>query len=130
MFVRRTATVAAATVGILAVGSGTAFAHQCINISKNPSAGVQLVFDETTGEVAWISKGLQQRIEQGLVDFETGEGFSGLIGFDVDGDGKADAATYILGPTGEIPQQAQWNGAECKGMVNFEALFTCPNSPL
>ena len=130
MFVRRTAVVATATVGMLAAGSGVAFAHQCINISKPTAAGVQIIIDETTGEPSWMTKGLEQRIANGLVDFETGEGFSGLLGIDFDGDGTADVATYLLGPTGEIPQNAQWNGAECKGIVNFEALFTCPTSPL
>ena len=67
----------------------------------------------------WVSKGLQGRIDRGLVDPATGEGFSGLIGFDVDGDGAADFATFIVGPNDEIPLQAQMNGATCKGIVNI-----------
>ena len=100
-----------------------AAAHECVNASKaNQAAGVQLVFG-MDGSVAYMSRGLATRIEQGLIDFETGEGFHGLIGFDLDGDGVADLATYIVGPEGEIPLQAQLRGPACKGITNIGIYF-------
>jgi hypothetical protein len=96
----------------------SAMAHQCINPSKaNQAAGVQLVIG-MDGSIVYITRGLATRIEQGLIDFETGEGFHGLIGFDDDGDGVADGATYIVGPDGEIPLEAQLRGAACRGITN------------
>ncbi len=131
MRIARSGLVAATAVGMFVAGSGAAYAHECVNISKkNQSAGVQVVIDANTDEVVWASRGVLKRAEAGLIDFDTGEGFSGLIGLDFDGDGVADVATFIVGPNGEIAEQAQWNGAECSGVVNFEALFSCPNSPL
>lgn len=97
-----------------------AFAFECINASKkNQAAGAQIVFGPD-GEVLFITEGLQSRIEQGLVDPETGEGFHGQIAFDEDGDGVADASTYIgVGPEGEIPLQAQFRGPACRGLTNI-----------
>ena len=70
--------------------------------------------------------GLQNRVNQGLVDLETGEGFSGLIAFDDNGDGVADGFTWIVTPDGEIPLQAQWRGSVCHDVINFEtAVTTC-----
>lgn len=121
----RAAAVLGTTAGLVLVTSGVGSAHECINISKkNQAAGVQIVFGEGDAPV-WVSAGLQKRIDAGLVDLESGEGFHGLIGFDFDGDSVADVATYIVGPGGEIPKQAQDNGAPCAGVVNFEALFAC-----
>lgn len=111
--------------GLVVASAGIASAHECINISKkNQAAGVQIVFGEGDAPV-WVSSGLQKRIDAGLVDLETGDGFHGLIGIDFDGDNVADVATYIVGPDGEIPPNAQQNGAPCAGVVNFEALFAC-----
>lgn len=114
--------VAVATA--LLTAAAPAWAHECVNADKNPAAGVQVVIDVNTGELVWVSNGLQQRIEQGLVDPETGEGFSGLLGFDLDGDGAADVSTYIVGPDMEIPEQAQFNGPACHGITNVEVFFT------
>jgi hypothetical protein len=61
---------------------------------NNPAAGAQLVLG-SNDEVLFIAKGLLSRIQQGLVDFDTGEGFHGQIAFDFDGDGVADASTWI-----------------------------------
>jgi hypothetical protein len=101
-----------------------AFAFECINASKkNQAAGAQVVFGPDD-EVLYISAGLQNRIEQGLVDFDTGEGFHGLIAFDVDGDGVADASTWIgVGPEGEIPLNAQLRGPACRGLTNIGIYF-------
>jgi hypothetical protein len=114
--------VAATTV--LLAAAGPAWAHECVNASKNQAAGVQLVIDVNTGAIVWTSKGLQQRIEHGVVDPDTGEGFSGLLGFDLDGDGAVDVSTYIVGPNMELPEQAQFNGPACHGVTNVEVFFT------
>jgi hypothetical protein len=113
----------AVTTALVAV-AGPAWAHECVNPDKNQAAGVQVVIDVNTETVVWLSNGLQQRIDQGLVDPNTGEGFSGLLGFDLDSDGTADVSTYIVGPDMEIPEQAQFNGAVCHGIINIEVFFT------
>ena len=121
--IRRLAVAAIATAAVLLLAAGPGTAHECFNASKkNQSAGVQLVLNDQD-QIVWVSKGLQGRIDRGLVDPDTGEGFSGLIGFDVDGDGAADFATFIVGPNDEIPLQAQMNGATCKGIVNIGVWF-------
>lgn len=121
----RRAVMGAAAAGALVVATaGAGLAHECTNLDKKPGAGAQLVFGPT-GDVVYISKGLQNRVDRGIVDFETGEGFSGLIGFDDDGDGVADGFTWIVGPNGEIPQQAQWNGSMCHGVINFAVVEDC-----
>jgi hypothetical protein len=95
-------------------------AHECINVSKSdPTAGAQLVLG-ANGEVLSISRGLANRIEQGLVDFDTGAGFHGQIAFDIDGDGTADLSTWFgVGPDGEIPLAAQFHGPACRGLTNI-----------
>ncbi len=113
----------AATTALLAA-AGPAWAHECVNASKNQSAGVQIVIDVNTGSIVWLSIGLQQRIEQGLVNPETGDGFSGLMGFDLNGDGTADVSTFIAGPNMKLPEQAQFNGPACHGITNVEVFFT------
>lgn len=121
--IRRIVTTTVAVPAIFALTIGTASAHQCMNASKkNQGAGVQLVLNDA-GEIVWASKGLQNRVAQGIIDPQTGEGFSGLVGFDMDGDGDADLATWIVGPGGEIPHQAQDNGATCKGVINIGTWF-------
>jgi len=113
--------LAAATSIMLTAGAGVA--HECTNLDKKPGAGAQLIFGPNDS-IEYVSKGLQNRINQGLVDFETGEGFSGIIAFDDDGDGVADGFTWIVTPDGEIPLQAQWRGSVCHGVINFETAFT------
>ncbi|HET9260411.1 MAG TPA: hypothetical protein VFP42_09830 [Acidimicrobiia bacterium] len=122
---RRTLSVAVMSVVLVLLFSSTALAFECTNVSKSdPAAGAQLVFG-SEDEVLYMSKGLQNRIDKGLVDFETGEGFHGLIAFDFDGDGVADASTYIgVGPDGEIPLEAQFAGPACRGMTNLGIYFT------
>ena len=116
-YLRRTATVAGATLGSFALLTGTALAHECFNPNKKPLAGAQVVFTESG---VTMKKGLEKRIEQGLVDFETGEGFHGLIGFE---EGGFAGTTFIVGKGGEIPDRAQVAGAECNGIVNIETYF-------
>jgi len=96
---------------------------ECTNLSKPPAAGTQVVFGPD-GQIAWVSRGLERRIEQGLVNPDSGEGFHGLVGFDLDGDGVVDASTYIgVGPDGEIPLEAQFAGPACRGLSNLGIFF-------
>lgn len=112
-----------AAVGVVLM-AGPALADNCTNASKKyADSGAQIVFGPDD-EVLFISKGLQNRISQGLVDFDTGEGFHGLIAFDEDGDGVADASTWIgVGPEGEIPVEAQFRGPACRGLTNIGVYF-------
>lgn len=102
-----------------------ALAHQCTNASKSdPTAGAQIVFGPD-GQPIDIAAGLAHRIEQGLVDPETGEGFHGIVAFDFDGDGEADASTWFgVGPDGEIPLEAQFKGPACRGLTNVGIYLT------
>ena len=122
--VRRLLLGSVAVTTALLAAAGPVWAHECMNADKNQAAGVQVVIDVNTGAIVWTTNGLQRRIDQGLVNPDTGEGFSGLLGFDLNGDGTADVSTYIVGPNAEIPDQAQFNGAACHGVMSIEAFFT------
>ena len=103
---------------------GWSLAHECVNASKqNQAAGVQVVIDANTGEVVWTTNGVANRIAQGLIDPVTGDGFQGLLGFDLDGDSVVDVSTWIVGPNGELPLSAQYNGPSCKGVTNIATWF-------
>jgi hypothetical protein len=117
---RRSIVVAVAVLVSSLLLAGPAFAFECMNVSKkDQAAGAQIVFGPND-EIIFITKGLQGRLEHGLIDPETGEGFRGLIAFDFDGDGVADASTWIgVGPEGEIPLEAQFRGPACRGMSNI-----------
>lgn len=119
---RAVVTSIAATAAVM-LSAGPSLAHECVNASKNGGAGAQIVFG-STGDVEWVSQGLQKRIDAGLVDPESGDGFHGLIGLDLNDDGTADLTTWIVGPNGEIPEQAQYNGPVCRGVTNMELYFT------
>ena len=124
-FIRRTATVALVGAAAIVLTAGPSLAHECVNASKkNQSAGAQAVIDLTTGQVVWSTPGLATRFARGLVDPATGEGFHGVIGFDLDGDGIADVSTFIVGPNDEIPAVAQANGPACAGITNIGTYFT------
>lgn len=104
-------------VASVALLSGTALAYECFNPNKTPLAGAQVVFSESG---VTMKNGLEKRVEKGLVDLETGEGFHGLIGFE---EGGFAGTTYIVGKEGALPRQAQDAGAECNGIVNIESYF-------
>src|SRR5262245_26673157 len=104
--------------------AGPALAGHCTNADKNAAAGVQAVIDAFSGEIVWISDGLQARIDNGVVDLATGAGFHGLLGFDINGDGVSDATTFIVTPNFALPEQAQLSGAPCHGIVSIEVFFT------
>jgi hypothetical protein len=125
---RRIILSAVSAVALSLVLATSVLAMNCANASKNQAAGVQAVIDINTGAPVWISNGLQQRIDQGVVDPLTGAGFHGLIGIDLDGDQVADVSTWAgVGPEGdEIPDTAQENGPACRGLTNlFVYLTTC-----
>lgn len=96
-----------------------ALAHECTNASKSdPMAGAQVLIG-ADDQILWATKGVLNRIERGVLTAE-GEGFHGIIAFDLDGDGIADASTWIgVGPEGEVPIQAQLNGPACRGLTNI-----------
>lgn len=115
---------ATASAALVAMTAAPALGHECVNVSKPAGAGVQVIIGPSD-DIVWATQGVWNRIAKGLIDPETGAGFQGLVGFEVDGDGKADFSTYIVTPASEIPRHAQDNGAECHGIVNVEAAFAC-----
>jgi hypothetical protein len=123
MGVRRGVVLSAfAAVAVTVVGAGPALATDCANASKPPQAGVQVILGPD-GAIEWTTPGLALRIDHGLIDPNTGAGFHGLIGFDIDGNGTADVSTYAVGPNDALPEVAQINGAACHGIVPLEELF-------
>jgi hypothetical protein len=120
---RRFLAVVAGVVASIAFSS-VALANECVNASKQPEAGAQAILNLVTGEVTVLTEGLQRRIDQGLVDPATGEGFHGLVGFDFDGDGTAEFTTWIVGPDDHIPELAQFNGPACHGVTNIGVFLS------
>lgn len=116
------AIVLGATASLLL--ASTAFASHCVNASKPPAAGAQVLIDFVAGEITWAN-GVTTRIEQGLIDPETGEGYRGQIAFDLDGDGNADVSTWVgVGPEGHaLPGQAMVNGPACQGVTDIETFL-------
>jgi hypothetical protein len=101
------------------VSAAPALADECFNASKNeqnPLAGDQVVFDAETEDVISMTNGLANRVERGIVDPETGEGFHGIIGAEHDG-GFA-TSTFLVTPDGHIPETAQFNGSPDHGIIN------------
>jgi hypothetical protein len=121
--------IAAALVGIVAslLLASTALASHCVNASKSDqTAGAQVVLNAVTGEIVWATTGLTTRVEQGLVDPVTGEGFHGLVALDFDGDGVGDVSTWFgVGPDGQaLPDQAIGNGPACRGITDIGTYLT------
>ena len=102
----------------LVLTTGLAGAHECTNANKPPGAGAQIVIDGNTDAVVSATKGLTNRFDRGLIGPD-GEGFHGIVGIDIDGDGQADFSTYIVTPNGELPTQAQQNGSSDHGIINL-----------
>jgi hypothetical protein len=105
--------------------ASSALAFECTNASKSdPAAGAQVISDAATGEILWATPGLLQRLERGLIDPNSGEGFHGQIALDLDGDRVADVSLYFgVGPDGEIPLEAQFRGPACRGLTNIGLLL-------
>ena len=112
--------LAAASAIVLA--AGPSLATDCVNGSKPPEAGIQVLLGPNG--IEWSTAGVATRISQGLIDPDTGAGFHGLIGFDFDGDGTVDFQTFIVTPDDEIPEMAQFNGPSCHGVTNVGIYFT------
>jgi hypothetical protein len=117
-----------ALLGVVAslIVASSALATECVNASKVPDAGAQVVIDTETGDVVWTTVGVANRIEQGLIDPTTGAGFHGLLGLDFNGDGVADVTTWFgVGPDGtELPEVAQFSGPACRGVTNIGIYLT------
>ena len=119
---------AATTVGLTAalmMAAGPALAHQCMNASKQPDAGVQVIVGGDFETIVWASPQVQSRVANGTIDLESGDGFHGQFGVDFDGDLVPEFVVWVnIGPDGQIPLQAQLRGAACQGIVNIEEYFT------
>jgi hypothetical protein len=121
------ASVGIAMAAVVAMG-GTALADHCTNIERDlhdPSKGVQVVLNANTDSLEWANPGVLNRVDHGLIDPATGEGFHGIVGLDFDGDGIADAVTYLVGPEGDaLPETAINNGSPDHGIVGISTLFS------
>ncbi len=87
--IRRAATVAAATGGALALSTGTAAAHYCINESVEGKAGEAYALFSSDFELIELGGGLRL---QG--DIVVGSGLADI--YIDDGDGKLDADDWLL----------------------------------
>ena len=119
-----TATIFGVAASLIIASSALAF--DCVNASKpDQSAGVLAIIDGNTGAVLWLSEGLEQRLEQGLIG-EDGSGLYGLLGFDYTGDGIVDVSTWLgVGPDGtEIAEPALLNGPACRGITEIGVYFS------
>ena len=103
------------TLAVVVLSGSSAFADECTNLDKPAGAGAQVVLDEDSN-VTSATNGFVKRFEHGLIGPD-GEGFHGIIGGDIDGDGTADFSTYIVGPEAELPETAQMNGSPDHGIV-------------
>ncbi|HEX6299944.1 MAG TPA: hypothetical protein VF148_05740 [Acidimicrobiia bacterium] len=121
---RRSIFVATAATLISILIAAPALAHSCTNASKSdPMAGAQVLIG-AEDQILWASQGVLNRIEQGLFGPD-GEGFHGIVAFDLDGDGEADASTWIgVGPDGQVPVVAQLKGPACRGLTNVGIYLT------
>lgn len=119
---RRIAIGAAGIAASIVLAAGPALAHECTNAARNnndPSKGAQIIFGCGFEDIISAKKHAITLIEAG--------GFpSGWIAFDIDCDGVADAGTYLVGPNGEIPEQAQANGTSTNGVMNICTYFGLP----
>ena len=120
--------IGVSTMATVAMG-GTAFADHCTNIQRDqhdPSKGVQVILDVSTdvASIEWANAGVLNRVNNGIIDPDSGEGFHGLVGLDFDGDGTVDAMTYFVGPDGDaLPETAIGNGSSDHGIVDIGVLF-------
>lgn len=115
----KTAAALAGVAGGMVLLAGPAGAWECTNADKPAGAGAQVIFGGDDG-VIFATKGLENRIDRGIIDPETGEGYHGIVAWDEDGDGVADGHTFVgIGPEGEIPLSAQLNGSPDHGIVNL-----------
>jgi hypothetical protein len=125
MFKQAVIGLGVAVAATFAMG-GTAWADHCTNIQKDmhdPSKGVQVIINDTDGSIEWANAGVQNRVANGLIDPESGEGFHGLVGIDLDGNQTVDVMTYIVGPEHDaLPDTAISNGSPDHGIVGLDTL--------
>ena len=121
MFKKRGMVFGAIVAGVVMIGAGTAGAHECTNANKPAGAGAQVIIGPDD-QIEWATPGLQVRVEKGIIS-DGGGSYHGLVGIDLDGDGKADFTTYIVGPNDELPNTAQQNGSPDHGIVNLCTIY-------
>ncbi len=127
----RMSRLGALVVGALALGASPAFAHDCVNLSKNGSSPTVII---GTGcgaggsDTLTVKQGVQSRIDKFGLDAngEPNFNFHGPLGLDFNCDGTADVVTYEpgQGTDGVIPAAEKTGGqnrANCKGLMNFES---------
>jgi hypothetical protein len=110
-------------VASLAIAS-SALAFDCMNASKpDQTAGDQIILDANTGQILWLSQGVLERLEHGVLDDHE---FHGLIGVDLTGDGVVDVSTWFgVGPDGtHIADPALLNGPACRGVTEIGLYFS------
>jgi hypothetical protein len=118
--------VAASFLGVvasLAIAS-SALAFDCMNASKpDQTVGDQIIVDANTGQILWLSQGVQERLEHGVLDDHE---FHGLIGVDFTGDGVVDVSTWFgVGPDGtHIADPALLHGPACRGVTEIGLYFS------
>lgn len=114
--------------GAVVLGAAApAFAHDCVNLSKNPSSAKAVICADT-GAVTYAKQGVQQRIDKFGLDPVTGEPnfpYAGPVGIDFNCDGIADLMSYQPGQgTGGVVPAAEGSSGKnvnnCKGISNFE----------
>ena len=114
--------------GVVVLGAAApAFAHDCVNLSKNPASAKATICADT-GAVTAAKQGVQNQIDKyGLdpVTMEPNFNYAGPVGLDFNCDGIADAMTYDpgQGTGGVIPAAEKSSGnnvQNCKGISNFE----------
>lgn len=118
--------IAASLLGLVAslILASSALAFDCMNASKpDQTAGDQIIVDATTGQILWLSQGVQERLEHGVLDNNE---FRGLIGLDFTGDGVVDVSTWFgVGPDGtHIADPALLNGPTCRGVTEIGLYFS------
>ena len=122
---------------LIAVGSvlgaaAPAFAHDCVNLSKNPASPTVVIGADGPCEddVTNAKQGIVQRVEKFGFD-QNGDPnfhFAGPVGLDFDCNGTADVLSYQPGQgTGGVVPGAEngkgKNAANCKGLTNFETAL-------
>jgi hypothetical protein len=112
----------ACAITALALGPvAPALAFDCSNASRPVGVGLKAVLD-LNGNPEWVSKSWLNQLANGKSPDAL---HGGVVGFDCNGDGVADAITYA-DPHGALPDTAVNNGSPDHGVVSLES--TAPPS--